>query len=80
MNSIKQHSQVSYVQFDSARQKYLQLSIALKDETIWNDFGGLACFRAERVQNDSLQTWQKIQGSAVTRGVTDCTVNKTPAQ
>jgi hypothetical protein len=34
---------------------------------------------ALRVQNDSLQTWQKIEGSAVTQGVTECTVNKTPA-
>jgi len=34
----------------------------------------------KRVQNDSLQTWQKILGSAVTQGVTECTADKTPAQ
>ena len=62
--SIRQHKQVSHVLFDSARYKYLEELVALNDETIRHDFGFVS-FLVKTVQKDSLQTWHKIQGSAV---------------
>jgi hypothetical protein len=76
--SIKQHRQVSLVQFDSARHKHLEELIAMNDETIRHEFGFVS-FCAKRVQNDSPQTWQKIKGNAVIQGVSEYSVNKTPA-